>query len=130
MVRPRRAGRQLLLGKTFMFARKQFGRLGGALSLLVALGSASANAAEKLGAYSVDPAQISVAGLSSGAFMANQLHIAHSADVMGAAMIAGGLYGCAVQDVESDGVLALAAQAVGACMKVPFMLDDVSSYKD
>ena len=62
--------------------------------------------------------------------MANQLHIAHSADIMGAAMIAGGLYGCAVQDVESDGVLALASQAVGPCMKAPFMLDDVSTYKD
>ena len=119
----------MLLGKTFMFARKQFGRLGGALSLLVALGSASANAAEKLGAYSVDPAQISVAGLSSGAFMANQLHIAHSADVMGAAMIAGGLYGCAVQDVERDGVLAAMSQAIGPCMTAPFMLGAASTYK-
>ena len=44
---------------------------------------ASASAAEKLGAFPVDPAQISVAGISSGAFMANQIHIAHSADVMG-----------------------------------------------
>jgi hypothetical protein len=100
-----------------------------ALALVPAL-CTSAYAADKLSAFPVDPAQISVAGISSGAFMANQLHIAHSADIMGAAMVAGGLYGCAVQDVESDGVLALASQAVGPCMKVPFMLDDVSSYRD
>ena len=92
--------------------------------------SASAQAAEKLGSYPVDPNQVSVAGISSGAFMANQLHIAHSADIMGAAMIAGGLYGCAVEAVEDDGVRALASQAVGACMKVPFMLDDAADYKD
>ncbi len=58
------------------------------------------------------------------------MHIPHSADIMGAAMIAGGLYGCAVQDVTEDGVLALASQAVGPCMKLPFMLEDVSTYKD
>ena len=98
-------------------------------ALALMLLSASAIAADKLGVFPVDPAQISVAGISSGAFMANQLHIAHSADIMGAAMVAGGLYGCAVQDVESDGVLALASQAVGPCMKVPFMLDDVETYE-
>ena len=72
----------------------------GALALLgaLALGGAFAASppADRLGQYPVDPGQISVAGFSSGAFMANQLHIAHSADIMGAAMIAGGLYGCAV----------------------------------
>ena len=106
----------------------------GAIAILRALALsaafiASAGAAEKLGAFPVDPAQVSVAGISSGAFMANQIHVAHSADVMGAAMIAGGLYGCAVQNVESDGVEALASQAAGPCMTVPFMLDEVPSYK-
>ncbi|MCB1639535.1 MAG: hypothetical protein KDI15_11885, partial [Thiothrix sp.] len=43
----------------------------------------------------LDPARISVSGLSSGAFMANQLHVAHSARLMGAAIIAGGPYRCA-----------------------------------
>ena len=100
-----------------------------ASAALVFAMAASAQAADKLGSFPVDPAQVSVAGISSGAFMANQLHIAHSADIMGAAMIAGGLYGCAVQDVESDGVLALASQALGACMKVPFMLDDTATYR-
>ena len=90
--------------------------------------AAPAQAAEKLRSFPVDPTEISVAGISSGAFMANQLHVAHSADIMGSAMIAGGLYGCAAQDVTDDGVLALASQAVGACMKVPFLLDDVPTY--
>jgi len=98
-------------------------------TVLLALGIAAAHAADPLGRFPVDPSQVSVSGISSGAFMANQLHIAHSADIMGAAMVAGGLYGCAVQDVESNGVLALASQALGPCMKVPFMLEDVGFYK-
>ena len=104
-------------------------RIAIALALLLALQGAAAFAADPLTRFPVDPTQVSVAGLSSGAFMANQLHIAHSADIMGAAMIAGGLYGCAVQDVERDGVLALLSQAVGPCMTQPFMLDGVASYK-
>ena len=54
-------------------------------------GGAGAQTADPLGRFPVDRAQVSVSGISSGAFMANQLHIAHSAGVMGAGMIAGGL---------------------------------------
>ncbi len=113
-----------------MPARRRYARF--AAALLALAYAADAGAAERLvrlGALPIDPAQVSVAGISSGAFMANQIHIAHSADVMGAAMIAGGLYGCAVADVESDGVVALASQAVGDCMTVPFLLDDAKTYK-
>ncbi len=112
-----------------MLQRRTFASLGGALGLFIALGGGAVHATERLGAFPVDPSQVSVAGFSSGAFMANQLHIAHSADVMGAAIIAGGLYGCAVEEVESDGVLALLSQAVGPCVRVPIMLDEVSTYK-
>ena len=38
--------------------------------------------------------QTSVSGISSGAYMAGQFEIAHSRDVVGAAIIAGGPYGC------------------------------------
>ena len=38
---------------------------------------------------------ISVSGISSGAFMAHQFHIAHSEHIMGAGIIAGGPYHCA-----------------------------------
>jgi hypothetical protein len=91
--------------------------------------SAGALAADPLGRYPVDPTQVSVSGISSGAFMANQLHIAHSAGIMGAAMIAGGLYGCAVLDVQSEGVFALATRAVGQCMSTPSLLPDVGFFK-
>ncbi len=114
------------LGKGRMPARRH-ARF--AAALLALAYAADAGAAERLGALPIDPAQVSVAGISSGAFMANQIHIAHSADVMGAAMIAGGLYGCAVEDISSDGVLSFAAQALGACMNVPFLLDDAKAYK-
>jgi poly(3-hydroxybutyrate) depolymerase len=109
-------------------ARTGSARLAAALGLALAASAACAQT-EKLGALPIDASQVSVAGISSGAFMANQLHVAHSAGVMGAALIAGGLYGCAVQEVEADGVQALASQAIGPCMKVPFMLDEVSAYK-
>ena len=56
-------------------------------------------------------------------------YVAHSAGVMGAAMIAGGLYACAVDAVTKNGVEALASRAFGPCVRSPIMLDDVSSYK-
>jgi poly(3-hydroxybutyrate) depolymerase len=42
----------------------------------------------------LDPATVTVSGLSSGGFFAHQFHIAHSATVTGAAILAGGPYGC------------------------------------
>src|SRR5438128_1569348 len=87
-----------------------------------------ASAADPLGRFPVDPDQVSVSGISSGAFMANQLHVAHSAGIVGAGMIAGGLYGCAVDSVSADGVLALVSLAVGPCMSVPTLLRPVDHY--
>lgn len=43
----------------------------------------------------IDPAQTSVSGVSSGAFMAVQLQIIYSRSIMGAGVIAGGPYRCA-----------------------------------
>ncbi|KAJ6437301.1 polyhydroxybutyrate depolymerase [Purpureocillium lavendulum] len=53
-------------------------------------------AAAALGAYNVDPASVSVSGLSSGGFMAAQLGVAYS-DVFqaGFGVFAGGPYDCA-----------------------------------
>src|SRR5215813_3548668 len=89
---------------------------------------AGAQVTDPLGHFPVDRAQVSVSGISSGAFMANQLHVAHSAGIMGAGMIAGGLYGCAVDSVSEDGVLALASLAIGPCMSVPSLLRPVDHY--
>src|SRR5512147_867029 len=51
----------------------------------------------------IDPQQISVSGISSGGFMAHQFHIAHSANIMGTGIVAGGPYGCSVAAADSAG---------------------------
>jgi poly(3-hydroxybutyrate) depolymerase len=99
-----------------------------ALLVVAAWFGGGAWAADPLGRFPVDPAQVSVSGISSGAFMANQLHIAHSAGIIGAGMIAGGLYGCTVDSLSEDGVFALASLAVGPCMSVPTLLRPVDFY--
>lgn len=43
----------------------------------------------------IDKEAISVSGISSGAFMAHQFHVAHSEHIIGAGIIAGGPYYCA-----------------------------------
>lgn len=63
------------------------------LSTIVAVTTASG--AERLGSYSVDPNRSSVSGLSSGAFMADQFHIAFSETLIGVGIVAGGPYYCA-----------------------------------
>jgi poly(3-hydroxybutyrate) depolymerase len=49
-----------------------------------------------------------VSGISSGAYLANQIHYAHNSDVSGVALIAGGLYYCS---------MGLPAMALNGCMK-------------
>jgi poly(3-hydroxybutyrate) depolymerase len=52
------------------------------------------SATGRLQGYDVEPNQHSISGLSSGAFMAVQMHLAHSASFIGAGIIAGGPYRC------------------------------------
>lgn len=87
-----------------------------------------ASAADPLGRFPADPGQVSVAGISSGAFMANQLHVVHSAGIVGAGIVAGGPFGCAVDRVTGDGVAALATIAIGPCMSVPTLLKPAAFY--
>jgi poly(3-hydroxybutyrate) depolymerase len=54
-----------------------------------------AQAASPLGAYNVDPNTVTVAGISSGGFMAVQLQVAYSKSIVGTAIFAGGPYDCA-----------------------------------
>jgi poly(3-hydroxybutyrate) depolymerase len=49
----------------------------------------------RLPSLSIDPAGISVSGVSAGGYIATQLHIAHSRRIMGAGVLAGGPYHCA-----------------------------------
>jgi poly(3-hydroxybutyrate) depolymerase len=53
---------------------------------------------QSLPAYPIDPASITVSGVSSGAYMAHQFHVAHSSTVSGAGILAGGPYNCAGND--------------------------------
>jgi poly(3-hydroxybutyrate) depolymerase len=52
-------------------------------------------AAAPAGPLNIDPERITVSGISSGAHMAQQLHVAYSDLFSGAAILAGGPYGCA-----------------------------------
>jgi poly(3-hydroxybutyrate) depolymerase len=103
-------------------------RRAAALLLASACAAGGAQAAAPLGRFPVDPQQVSVSGISSGAFMANQLHVAHSADIMGAGIVAGGLYGCAVDKLSAQGVMGLASLATGPCMSAPGLLKPVDTY--
>ena len=57
-----------------------------------------AGRAGPLPALGADLARTSVSGLSSGAYMAGQVQIAHSDIIIGAGLVAGGPYGCAESD--------------------------------
>jgi len=61
----------------------------------LAVAALAARAASPLPSLNVDKTQVSVSGLSSGAFMANQLGYAYSSTFMGVGVFAGGPYMCA-----------------------------------
>lgn len=67
-------------------------------SALIAI--SPAQAATALGAYNVKIDETSISGISSGAFMAVQFAVAHSALITGVGAIAGGPYYCAKDDLD------------------------------
>jgi len=69
------------------------------LVALMVFGAVTASAqVARLPGLKVDLNQTSVSGLSAGGYMAVQFHVAHSAIVKGAGVIAGGPYFCAKDD--------------------------------
>jgi poly(3-hydroxybutyrate) depolymerase len=96
-----------------------------ALSALFLLGIAAAASAatEELPKLGVTLPATSVSGLSSGAYMAGQIEVAHSKDIVGAGIVAGGPFACA--ETESSRLFPYwpvvlwqnATQAANACMK-------------
>lgn len=77
----------------------------------LALASAGAIAAVNLPPLNIDSSQTSVSGLSSGAFMAVQLHVGYSATFKkGAGIVAGGPFYCAEGSITN---------ATGRCMASP-----------
>jgi pimeloyl-ACP methyl ester carboxylesterase len=87
------------------------------IALLIALLPATAAAGEArpqpLGAYGAASEQVTVSGLSSGAYMAAQLAVAYSSIYSGVGVIAGGPYGCAYSAVGLSGNI---NRALGPCM--------------
>jgi hypothetical protein len=84
------------------------------VSVVTASSAASSNAV-KLKGYNADKNDASVSGLSSGAFMTTQLHVAYSSMFKkGAGIIAGGPYFC-VESYEDDPSKYL-LQATSTCM--------------
>ncbi|XP_064405963.1 poly(3-hydroxybutyrate) depolymerase-like [Halichondria panicea] len=69
--------------------------------------------APKLAPYNVDKALLSVSGLSSGGFFAVQFHVAFSATIMGAGIVAGGPFFCAQDNLDI---------ALSACTKSPELI--------
>ena len=78
-----------------------------ALALAV-LAACTKTPAGKLPKLKIDPDRVTVTGLSSGAYMATQSHLAWPEIFSGAALVAGGPYGCAQGDL---------ARALSNCMK-------------
>lgn len=58
--------------------------------------------------FTIDASRITVSGISSGAMMATQLHVAHSSLFSGAALLAGGPYYCAAGQLS---------RGLGVCIK-------------
>ena len=84
------------------------------LLLLSAISIGVNGKAPKLSSYNVDTSQITVSGLSSGAYFAVQFHVAYSKIIKGIGVIAGGPFWCAKDNVYI---------ALGPCSKNP---EDIS----
>src|SRR6188508_418316 len=98
--------------------------------LAVAISAHPSRASEQLPALGADVAATSVSGLSSGAYMAGQIELAHSKDIVGAGIVAGGPFACA--ETASGQLFPYwpivmwqnASQAANACMKVAWGVPD------
>ena len=82
-----------------------------AFAAIAALGCGAATAAVNLPQLKIDKTQTTVSGLSSGGFMAVQMHVAYSATFKkGAGVVAGGPFYCAEGSITN---------ATGRCMASP-----------
>ena len=97
---------------SWRFANQAAGIIGTLAGVTLFIYCFYANAAASLGevgrSLNIDKTQISVSGISSGGFMAHQFHVAHSSNVMGAGIVAGGPYYCAEGSI---------AKAITQCSK-------------
>src|SRR6187551_2550199 len=102
----------------------------GVLLLSLFGAAAPAAAAEDLPNLGVALPQTSVSGLSSGAYMAGQIEVAHSKDIVGAGIVAGGPFACAETEASKlvpfwpMAVAQNAQQALDKCMKTTLGVPD------
>lgn len=88
---------------------------------------------DELPRLGVDLAATSVSGLSSGAYMAGQIELAHSKDIVGAGIVAGGPFACA--ETASSRIFPYwpmvlwqnSMQAANACMQVGWGVPDADA---
>ena len=71
-----------------------------ALAFLLVL-LACSRGGDALPGLGIDVGETSVSGLSAGAYMAGQLQVAHSKQIVGAGIVAGGPFGCAESQANS-----------------------------
>ena len=100
-----------------LFNARKCSRLLGGILLVAVLASCSPTS-EVLPTLGVDIEKTSASGLSAGAYMAGQLQVVHSSNIVGAGLVAGGPYGCA--ETGSEGIMPSTAknvtQALEGCM--------------
>jgi hypothetical protein len=70
--------------------------------------------AQALPQLNIDPSSVTMSGVSAGAYMSVQMEVAYSKTVVGAGVIAGGIYGCAQGDAN---------RAQNECMRTPSSLN-------
>ena len=97
--------------------------LGGFFALFLGINLIGLSACQKapiaeLPKLNIDPNRIAVAGMSSGAYMATQVHLAFSDHLIGAGLVAGGPYGCTKGDLDT---------ALSTCMKGTPSVPDAAS---
>jgi hypothetical protein len=86
--------------------------------LIAAILAGCSPTGEVLPTLGVDIEKTSASGLSAGAYMAGQLQVVHSSNIVGAGLVAGGPYGCAETGSESlmPSAAKNVAQALEGCM--------------
>ena len=87
--------------------------------LLAAFALVAVAAPISLPGQHIDADSVTVSGISSGGYMAVQMHVAHSALVKGVGVIAAGPYGCAQ---TASGLYANQLRAQGPCMQGAYSL--------
>lgn len=98
------------------------------IGLSAVAGPTVANSAEPLPEMQLDPTGTTVSGLSSGAYMAVQLHIANSTSIIGAGVVAGGPYSCAKGQLAT--ALNRCMQTVPAQPDVDALISRTRAYAD